>query len=414
MKFSDIGLDERILEILLENDFTKMTSIQEKCIPLVIQRDDILGIAPTGTGKTFSYLLPSLHWVINAHIQHNNPSILIIVPTRELVKQVQDTIQLFSKGIELFSLGVYAGQRIGKQKRKLDKTLDIIVATPGRLLAFLNDESIILENISIFVLDEVDRLLDMGFSVEIEEIITFIPHKNKRQTLLFGSTLPPTVEKIAKQLQARSVKIDLRSTFVKQKIIHEIYEVEEEKKFDLLVTILKQPRIKKALIFTRSQEGARITTRNLLSLGLDVEEIHGGLTQRTRNRAMANFASGDVFVLVATDIAARGIDIDDISHVLNYNVPHNIDDYVHRAGRTGRMFKHGTSCILASPNELQYTEKIKQLFNKQVIIKQHLPKESSSKQKQKDRKMDRRFDPRKERKKHHGKKMKPPRRRRKR
>ncbi|MHA2169081.1 MAG: DEAD/DEAH box helicase [Candidatus Kariarchaeaceae archaeon] len=411
MKFSDIALDERILKILEENDFTVMTSIQEKCIPFVLQRDDILGIAPTGTGKTFSYLLPSLHWVINAHIQHDNPSILIIVPTRELVKQVQDTIQFFSKGIELFSLGVYAGQRIGKQKRKLDKTLDIVVATPGRLLAFLNDESIILENISIFVLDEVDRLLDMGFSVEIEEIITFIPHKNKRQTLLFGSTLPPTVEKIAKQLQARSVKIDLRSTFVKQKIIHEIYEVEEEKKFDLLVTILKQPRIKKALIFTRSQEGARITTKNLLSRGLDVEEIHGGLTQRTRNRAMANFASGEVLVLVATDIAARGIDIEDISHVLNYNVPHNIDDYIHRAGRTGRMFKHGTSCILASPNELQYTEKIKQLFNKQVIVKQHLRKESSSERKKKDIKKDVRFDPKKGSKKYQRKKVKSRRRR---
>ncbi len=386
MSFSDFKLDKRIIQALDANGFVQPTLIQQKSIPKGLNRSDILGIAPTGTGKTFAFLLPAIHWLYKAKITHDDPTVLIIVPTRELVRQIEGVIHTFSKYVEIFTVGVYSGQRLGKQERALGDMIDIIVASPGRLLNFLKDNKISLKNISILILDEVDRLLDMGFSIDIEKILTYLPYKNKRQTMLFGSTLPIKVEKLARNLQKRSVLIEVARSKPPKGIIHEAFEVEKKDKFDLLVNLLKTRDISKSLIFTRTREAARITAKKLLKSGFDVEELHGGLTQRTRNHALANFESGEVRLMVATDIASRGIDFTEISHIVSFDVPENYDDYVHRAGRTGRMDEKGYSWILVSPQEFEKLEiiEIKLGFKLKKLKKLSRTSEDTSKTRQPD------------------------------
>ncbi|MHA2027935.1 MAG: DEAD/DEAH box helicase [Candidatus Kariarchaeaceae archaeon] len=369
MSFEDLGLDSRITRALEKIEISNPTPIQKSAIPSILKGNDVLGISPTGTGKTFAFLLPSIHWLLNAKIAHDNPSILILAPTRELVKQIQETIKFSTSETEVFSLSIIAGERETKQKRHLQNLVEIIVATPGRLIQFISDGIVNLGNIGILVIDEIDRMLDMGFQFEIREIMTSVPHKNKRQTLLFCSTLPDPVEQMAKQLQRKTHLVEIGRSISPPNISHELYEVEKAKKLDLLVDLLKKDYVESALIFTRAQDTARITTRNLLKLGLDCEEFHGGLTQRQRNKALQNFSNGEVEVMVATDIAARGIDIDDISHIISFDVPRLYDDYLHRAGRTGRINKKGTSIILASPDDFSQLEIIKKNMKSRLKVK---------------------------------------------
>lgn len=374
MGFSALGLDKRLIEALDLVEVIEPTEIQKRSIPKIIAGLNVLGIAPTGTGKTFSYLLPAIHRLINAKIRHDDPSVLIIVPTRELVQQVQDQVKIITKKTEVFSTMVVAGERDNKQKRKFKELIEVIVATPGRLVQFIEDEVFTLSNISILIIDEVDRMLDMGFQAEIKRILIELPHKNKRQTLLFCSTLPLPVERIATMLQQKTNIVEVGRSHSPENIEHELYQLSKGAKFDKLLELLKSGRINSALIFTRAQGTARITTRNLLKAGLDCEEFHGGLTQRQRNKALQNFSSGQVRVLVATDIAARGIDIKGITHVINFDVPRNYDDYLHRAGRTGRLNKKGTSIILASPDDFHNLHGIKKNLGRRVQLKQaYLP-----------------------------------------
>ncbi|MHA2249796.1 MAG: DEAD/DEAH box helicase [Candidatus Kariarchaeaceae archaeon] len=383
MNFSEFELDPRIIDSLTKIGFVNPTLIQTKTIPKALDRSDIIGIAPTGTGKTLAFIIPSLHWLFHAKITHQNPSILILVPTRELIKQIQDVIKRLTKSVEVTTAGIYSGQRIEKQYRSVQGIIDIIIATPGRLLKFLHEKNLIFENLSLLILDEVDRLLDMGFRADIEKILEFCPHKNKRQTMMFGSTLPSEVEAFARQIQSNSIMIDVGRSMSPQKIVHEVYEVDKDKKLDILIDLLHQHSIRKVLIFTKSKDTARITTRNLLKQGLEVEEFHGGLTQTTRNHALANFNSGQVDVMVATDIAARGLDFVDLSHVINFDVPRNYDDYIHRAGRTGRIYKAGISCILASPEEFNQVKNIEKKLNQPLIRKLRMKKSKQGKVSQK-------------------------------
>lgn len=374
MNFTDLGLDSRLVSAIESNDILVPTPIQSQAIPRIISGNDVIGIAPTGTGKTFAFLLPAIHWLINAKITHDDPSILIIVPTRELVKQTQENIKLATKNTEVFSTSIVAGTRENKQKREFNELVEIIVATPGRLNQFIEDGVMKLNKIGILIIDEVDRMLDMGFQLELKTILTELPHKNKRQTLLFCSTLPSPVEQLAKVMQNKPLIVETGRSVSPTNIKHEIYEVDKRERFDILIEILNLSEIEGALIFTRSQDAARITVRNLLKTGLDCEEFHGGLTQRQRNKAIENFSSGEVNVLVATDIAARGIDIPDISHVINFDVPKNYNDYLHRAGRTGRINKKGTSIILATPEDEAYIKGIKKNLNTSFTIKRKLQK----------------------------------------
>lgn len=370
MGFSALGLDKRLIEAINNEDISLPTEIQKGTIPRIISGHDVLGIAPTGTGKTFAYLLPAIHRLINAKITHDDPSVLILVPTRELVQQVHGIVDMVTKTTEVFSTSVAAGQRENKQKRKFKELVEVIVATPGRLVQFIEDKVFTLSNISILIIDEVDRMLDMGFQEEIKRILVELPHKNKRQTLLFCSTLPLPVERLAKMLQHKTNVIEVGRSHSPINIQHELYELNIRAKFDKLLELLNSKKVISALIFTRAQGTARITTRNLLKAGIDCEEFHGGLTQRQRNKALNNFSSGEVSVIVATDIAARGIDIKDITHVINFDVPRNYDDYLHRAGRTGRLNKKGTSIILASTDDFMNLKGIKKNLGSRVIVKQ--------------------------------------------
>ena len=352
MNFTELNLDTRLIKALNMQEIYNPLEIQKTAIPSILKRENIIGIAPTGSGKTLAFLLPSLHWLINAKITHTDPSILIIVPTRELVKQIYDEITSISKFSDISVAQIYSGPRETKQLRTLDNNvIDIVVATPGRLNNFLTEGRINLANISVLILDEVDRLLDMGFQTDIEKTLAYLPHKNKRQTLLFCSTLPKPVEAIAKSIQSKSKIIDIGRSQAPNQIKHEVYEVYEDEKFDILIEILHRQDIESALIFTQSQKITRITSRNLLKKGLEIEEFHGGLTQQQRMKALSNFKNQEVNVLIATDIAARGLDIKELTHVISFDVPNDFDDYLHRAGRTGRAFNSGTSILIVSPKE---------------------------------------------------------------
>lgn len=356
MSFERLNLDSRLVKALSDNGIEKPTDIQKKAIPLVLEKQNVLALAPTGTGKTFAYLVPALHHLLNAKIEHNDPYIVILVPTRELAKQVYRFLKIFRKEVEITVQIASTG--VAEIKDKSD-FIDVVIATPGNLTKLVESHEISLDHTSIVIIDEVDRMVDMHFFDEVTHLLSYFPHKNQRQTLLFGSTLPQKVEPLVRQMQRNTVLVDLGRSTAPPTIDHVIYEVTREERYDVLREILQTEQIDSVIIFTRSQNSARITTKNLLRDGLDVEEIHGGLTQRQRSLALENFANGKVNALVATDIAARGIDIAELSHVISFDVPRKFDDYLHRAGRTGRIDSKGKSIILASDAELEHLEGIK-------------------------------------------------------
>lgn len=360
--WESMNLDNRIIKAINYLSLDDPTPIQLQSIPLALSKNDIIGIAPTGSGKTYAYLFPVIHWVLNAKVIHNDPTVLILLPTRELAKQVYEVIQDVIRFTEVFTLLIDSGSKNQKYKRKLNTTLDIIISTPGKLLALCESQEINLSNVSILVLDEADRLFDLGFSQDIDKLVEYLPFKNKRQTMFFGATFPKSVEYLARKIQRNPVLIDVGRSAIPNRISHYVYETKDSERFDSLIQILEDPLIETALIFTKSINSCRITTRNLLKSGLDVEEIHSGLTQSQRNKAIQNFMLGEVQVLVSTDIAARGIDIKGITHIISFDVPNTYDDYVHRAGRTARYDQKGISIILASPKE----------FNKLHEIESHL------------------------------------------
>ena len=276
MSFSNLDLDPRIENLIYVNlELERPTPIQIRAIPRIIKGDNIIGLAPTGSGKTFAYLFPIFNWTLHAKINHNDPSVLILVPTRELVKQLEDVLSETAKLIELYYVGVSTGKNVNRMKRALKGMVDIVVATPGRLIGALNEGDLKLSNISMLVIDEIDRLLDMGFLGEIAQILEFLPNKNKYQTLMFGATLPRNVEQLAKTIQSDVKIVDVGRSIMPKGITHEVYEVDEGKKLETLVKILKLPEIESVLIFTSSHNSARITSRNLESQGLELEEILG-------------------------------------------------------------------------------------------------------------------------------------------
>ncbi len=351
MKFNNFNLDSRLLNLIEKSDLDNAFPIQKMAIPQILNRKDVLGIAPTGSGKTYAYLFPIFNYILKTKVNHNYPIILIVVPTRELVTQLEDVIKPYARELQINYVGITRGKNLNKLNNQLKDMVDIVIGTPGKLIQFMSEFDLHLEKISIVVLDEVDRLLDMGFQYDIERIFAKLPYAKQRQTLLFAATMPKKVEVIARALQNSTTLVDVGRAVFPRQLKHQIYETDKNTKFEALISILKNKQIKRVLIFASSQSSARVLARFLLQQGLDVEEIHAGLTQRQRNRAIANFIDGEVDVLVSTDIAARGLDIPDISHVISMNVPRQFEDYVHRAGRTARANKPGVSIIIASPNE---------------------------------------------------------------
>ncbi|MEO7530872.1 MAG: DEAD/DEAH box helicase, partial [Sediminibacterium sp.] len=335
MLFKELNLIEPILKALETEGYTTPTPIQEQSIPIVLQGRDLLGCAQTGTGKTAAFAIPMLQ-LLDASKKANptNKGIkaLILTPTRELAIQIDESFAAYGKNLNLKHLVIFGGVSQGPQTSALRNGVDVLIATPGRLLDLVQQRYINLSQIEIFVLDEADRMLDMGFIHDVKKIVTIIP--TKRQTLFFSATMPAEIAKLSNTILNNPAKVEVTPVSSTAETIQQaMYFVEKENKKHLLIHLLKDKEIKSALVFTRTKHGADKVVKELSRVGVGAEAIHGNKSQNARQRALSNFKSGHTRVLVATDIAARGIDVDDLSHVINYELPNVPETYVHRIGR---------------------------------------------------------------------------------
>lgn len=362
MNFEQLNLSKPLLRAVAQAGYTEPSPIQEQAIPPVLEGRDLLGCAQTGTGKTAAFSLPILQQLSSRNAEKKGVvRSLILTPTRELALQIQENIMRYAKYTSLRSVAIFGGVSQRAQVNALRKGADILVATPGRLMDLINQGFIKLDNVEIFVLDEADRMLDMGFVQDVHKIIKLIPEK--RQTLLFSATLPPEIVKLVNSLLHDPVKIfiDPETTTV-EKIEQRLYKIDKVNKRELLAELLRSPDISSALVFTRTKHGADRVVRDLKRDNITALAIHGDKSQGARQTALKSFKDGKVSVLVATDIAARGIDISELSHVFNYDLPDSPETYVHRIGRTGRAGNSGISISFCSFNELSELKAIQKLI----------------------------------------------------
>ncbi len=340
--FKKLNLSNKILNALNKKGYVDPTPIQIESIPHLLKGKDLLGIAQTGTGKTAAFSLPILDNLSksNNQVRSNNIRTLILTPTRELASQIADNIRRYGQGLALRHEVIFGGVNINNQIKAIKKGSDIVIATPGRLLDLMNQGHIRLSQIEIFVLDEADRMLDMGFINDIKKIITRLP--KSRQTLLFSATMPKDIANLANAILNNPIKVEItpQATTV-QKIDQKVNMVEKGNKPLLLKSILEQENAKSVLVFSKTKHGANKIVRNLEKESISAAAIHGNKSQLAREKALDSFRKGKINVLVATDIAARGIDVANISHVINYDLPHDPESYVHRIGRTARAGKEG-------------------------------------------------------------------------
>ncbi len=346
--FESFGLHPSLLKAVTDLGFAHPTPIQEKAIPYVLQGRDLIGCAQTGTGKTAAFLLPIFHRLMAG--QKGGTRVLVLEPTRELAAQVEEDFRDLGKYTHLRAQTVYGGVGFGPQTQALRGGWDIIVATPGRLLDHMEQGHANFDRLQTFVLDEADRMMDMGFMPDLQRIIQRIP--KVRQTLFFSATMPPEIEPLARQILKDPHMIDVgRRPTPAAGITHAVYPVAQNQKTSLLTLLLRTPGLNSVLVFTRTKHRADRLADQLKARGFDVECIHGNRTQGQREKALETFREGKAKVLVATDIAARGLDIQDITHVINYDVPNTAEDYVHRIGRTARALAVGDAFTLVSFEE---------------------------------------------------------------
>lgn len=369
MKFSDLPLDERLQRAIAEANYTHPTPIQEKAIPPILTRNDLMGIAQTGTGKTAAFALPILQNLLQDGARNTSKSIrtLILLPTRELAIQVSDCFETYEKYTKLTSACIFGGVSDTPQKRALSRGVDILIATPGRLLDLINQRIVSLKKLEFFVLDEADRMLDMGFIHDIRKIVGLLPAQ--RQNLFFSATMPPEITKLAASiLRSNPVRIEVapQSTPI-ERIQQELYRIDKRRKGALLKELLlAHPEMKKVLVFSRTKHGADKIVRVLEKAGITCAAIHGNKSQNRRQEALGNFKTEQIRVLVATDIAARGIDVDNVSHVFNYDLPDVPETFVHRIGRTARAGKDGVAISFCAPDEEQDLRAIERLTRIQI------------------------------------------------
>lgn len=367
--FKCLNLLPSILKSLEKKGYTKPTPIQQECIPYLLNGNDLLGVAQTGTGKTAAFSLPILHNLANNRTKTKPTRMrcLILTPTRELASQIDDNIKLYGKGLGLSSTVIFGGVSSKTQIMKLAKGMDIIIATPGRLLDLMREGYINFEQLETFVLDEADRMLDMGFINDVKKIIAKLPLE--RQTLLFSATMPKDIAELSKKLlkNPKRVEVTPESTTV-EKIDQRINFVERGNKPLLLKSILKNKKIKHVLVFTRTKHGANRVVQHLQKEDIVAEAIHGNKSQGARERALNGFKSGKVRVLVATDIAARGIDVSSISHVINYNLPDDPKSYVHRIGRTARAGREGVAISFCDSSERKLLKDIEKTIQQTIPV----------------------------------------------
>ena len=375
MLFQDLNIIEPILRALKTEGYTSPTPIQEQAIPIVLQHKDLLGCAQTGTGKTAAFAIPILQHLYQDRLQHKEQKTikaLILTPTRELAIQIDESFAAYGKHTGLKHLVIFGGVNQNPQTDALRRGVDILVATPGRLLDLMNQRFVHLDHIKMLVLDEADRMLDMGFVHDVKKIIAKVPAK--RQTLFFSATMPKEIQQLADTILNKPEKVEVTPVSSTADTIQQaVYYVEKNDKRALLAHILKDKEIKTALVFTRTKHGADKVVKDLVRVGITAEAIHGNKSQNARQRALTNFKNRTTRVLIATDIAARGIDIDELTHVINYELPNIPETYVHRIGRTGRAGLNGIALSFCDQEEIEFLRDIHKLIAKQIPVEEAHP-----------------------------------------
>ncbi|HEY4218065.1 MAG TPA: DEAD/DEAH box helicase [Gemmatimonadaceae bacterium] len=360
--FADMGLHESVLQAVRDAGYEHPTPIQAQAIPLVMKGRDVMGLAQTGTGKTAAFTLPIVDRLIDGP---RRTRVLVLTPTRELCVQVEESVQKYARHAELSVVSVYGGVPLDPQEKKLRAGVDIVVATPGRLIDHLERQNVVFDDLEVLVLDEADRMLDMGFAPQINRIVSDVP--SYRQTLLFSATMPPEVEALARKYLRKPVVVQVgRRSSVASTVTHAVYPVPRDRKSALLAQLLKESSLDSVLVFTRTKHGADRVVRHLEKEAIEATAMHADKTQPQRTRALQDFKSGKVRVLVATDIAQRGLDISGITHVVNYDVPQQAEDYVHRIGRTGRAAKEGDAFTFMAPDEISMVRQIERVIGQPI------------------------------------------------
>lgn len=369
MTFKDLNIIEPILKALTEKEYTLPTPIQTQAIPVLLNKRDILGCAQTGTGKTAAFAIPIIQQIIQEREsgKYREIKALILTPTRELAIQIDESFADYAKYTPLRHCVIFGGVKQKSQTDKLQKGVDVLIATPGRLLDLINQKYISLNSIRYFVLDEADRMLDMGFIHDIKRILPLLPRD--RQTLFFSATMPPEIATLSKSILRNPVKVEVAPVSSTIDAIKQyIYFVEKEEKKRLLIKLLNKDKGQSVLVFSRTKHGANKIAQDLCKAGIESEAIHGNKSQNARQRALTNFKSRATRVLIATDIAARGIDIEQLPMVINYDLPEVPETYVHRIGRTGRAGCDGVSVSFCNQDERQQLKDIQKLIGKTIQV----------------------------------------------
>lgn len=367
MDFYDLDLDDSVLDALDAMNFIECTPVQEHCIPKILEGHDLIGVAQTGTGKTAAYLLPVLSKLVQGGYPADAINCLIMSPTRELAQQIDQQMEGFSYYMPVSSVAVYGGNdgiRYEQEKRSMRMGADMLIATPGRLISHLSLGNVDLSKVSFFILDEADRMLDMGFKDDIMQIVKALP--KERQTIMFSATMPKEIQELAKTILHNPEEVKLAVSKPAEKIQQSAYVCYETQKIGIIQHLFSQDKPERVIIFSGSKLKVKEVAKTLKRLKVNVGEMHSDLEQSQRDEVMRNFKSNHIDVLVATDIVARGIDIDDITLVINYDVPHDAEDYVHRIGRTARANRDGRAITFVSKEEIHKFKHIERFLEKEI------------------------------------------------
>ena len=374
MKFTDLELIEPIQNAIKKTGYETPTAIQEQCIPHILKGHDILGCAQTGTGKTAAFALPIINNIVlsKERTQAKQVNTLILTPTRELALQIFENFKTYGHFVNIKTAVVYGGVGIGPQIKAVADGVHVLVATPGRLLDLISQNKLSIKQVNTFVLDEADRMLDMGFIHDIKKVLVMIP--KMRQTLFFSATMPPEIEKLSQTMLMKPIRVEVNPvSSTAEKVSQVVMYVEQSKKKDLLRHVLKDPKFNRVIVFTRTKHGANRVSELLTKNQVVSEAIHGNKSQNARQRALENFINGKTRVLIATDIAARGIDVDSISHVINFEVPNVAESYVHRIGRTARAGAAGIAVSFCDLEEKSYIRDIEKLIGQSIPVDRDHP-----------------------------------------
>ena len=374
MRFEDLKLIPPILKALKDKNYIEPTAIQGRAIPLILQRKDVLAVAQTGTGKTAAFAIPIIQLIQRIEEKtKGKPTMraLILTPTRELAIQIEENIEAYSKYTVVKNTVIFGGVKQGKQVDAIRRGVHILVATPGRLLDLINQGHISLKTVKVFILDEADRMLDMGFINDVRKILPMLPRE--RQSLFFSATMPANIVKLSRQILKNPERVEVSPVSSTAETIQQyLYYTNRTTKKNLLSHILKDEKITQVLVFSRTKRGADRIVKDLKKKRIEAAAIHGDKAQNQRQKALKAFKAGEVRVLVATDIAARGIDIDKLHYVINYDIPNVAETYVHRIGRSGRAGEEGIAIAMCEPEENEFIRDIQKLIKKKItVIKDH-------------------------------------------